>query len=150
MATLKSENFSSRLKMPKRSKRVKFSGRSAKKKKRKVRKRPYKGDRHAHAKRRYAKRHPTIAARMEEAETANYLLHQLLKTISSKESDPYKYHPRDPTKDPEYKFSDARLKAFKDDFPAPDVNFWRPQGQGRPPYVGNFPDHRYRHPHEGI
>ena len=129
--------------MPKK-KRVRFRSRSAKKT-RKDRKRPYTRSKHAHAKRRHAKRHRSRAV-VEEAKMANYLLNQQLKTVRSTESDPYNYHPRHPTKDPEYKFSSKRVQAFKDEFPAPDVHFWRAQGENRPPYVGNFGAARYKQP----
>ena len=100
------KGFSSRVSfkgMPK--KKVRFRSRSGRsKKKKKVRKRPYKRTKHAHARRRHARRHRSAAV-VEEAKMANYLLHQVLKTMRSTESDPYEYHPRHPTNDPEYKYS---------------------------------------------
>ena len=63
---------------------------------------------------------------------ANYLLNQLLKTVSSTESDPYNYHPRHPTKDPEYKWSGERMKRFKSEIPAPDVNYFNAPGDQPP------------------
>ena len=139
--------------MPK--KKVRFRSRSGRsKKKKKVRKRPYKRTKHAHARRRHARRHRSAAV-VEEAKMANYLLHQVLKTMRSTEGDPYEYHPRHPTNDPEYKYSSKRMQSFKDEFPAPDTHFWRAQGENRPPYVGNFGAARYKQPwrelvpHEG-
>ena len=78
----------------------------------------------------------------EETELTNYLLHQMLKTMSAPEGE-YKYHPRHHTKDREYKFSSDRTQAFKRGFPSPDVNFWRPPGPSdsgtwtAAPYRGN-------------
>ena len=125
---------------------------SAKKKKRA---RPYKRDAKKHARRRYARRHPKskIDHRHRirtEVESLNYLLHQLLKTASADPQEPYQYHPRHHTKDPEYEFSTKRMKEFKRGFPAPDVSFLRPQGK-EPPHRGTFYEwmHTYQHPHEG-
>ena len=83
----------------------------------------------------------------------NYLLNQMLKTMSSTEEKPYHYHPRHHENDPEFAFSDDKTQEFKKGFPAPDVNLWRPQGRGMPPSRGNFPGwepqwaHTYNHPH---
>ena len=83
----------------------------------------------------------------------NYLLNQMLKTMSSTEEKPYHYHPRHHENDPEFAFSDDKTQEFKKGFPAPDVNLWRPQGRGMPPSRGNFPRwepqwvHTYGHPH---
>ena len=64
----------------------------------------------------------------------------LLKTAASTDTEPYHYHPRHHTNDPEYGFSGPRVKTFKKGFPAPDVHFWRAQGDAVPPARGNFPD----------
>ena len=121
--------------------------------KRKI-KRPYKRD----ALRRHARRHKRRGAaskvhghhkRMyKEAETQNYLLHQLLKTASAEETDPFHYEPRHWSKDPEYKFSAEPVQEFKQGVPAPDVHFWRPQGRALPPSRGNYP--QWEHPHVGV
>ena len=92
-----------------------------------------------HAKRRHRKRHPKSSVRsshkrmFEEAETANYLLNQLLKTTSAEP--PYNYHPRHYTKDLEYKTGSARLREFKRGVPAPDVQMWRPPPYEMGPYT---------------
>ena len=78
----------------------------------------------------------------------NYLLHQMLKTVSSTEEQPYNYEPRHYTRDPEYRFSGDAMKEFKRAQPAADTHFWRPQGKGMPPSRGNFPE--WEHPHVGI
>ena len=75
-----------------------------------------------------------------ESETMNYLLHQILKTASSTETDPYNYEPRHHSKDPEYKFAGERMQEFKRGVPAPDTHFWRPSGRDMPPYRGNYPE----------
>ena len=127
----------------KRSKRrVKIGGRVRGKKP----KRPYKLDKAARLRRRHRRRHPTSKVhghhkRMRrESETMNYLLHQILKTASSTETDPYNYEPRHHSKDPEYKFAGERMQEFKRGVPAPDTHFWRPQGNALPPYAGNYPN----------
>ena len=114
------------------------------------RKRPYKLDKVSRAKHKFRKRRHRQSRitghgkrALKEAEFTNYLLKQLLKHADEEE---YHSHPRHATKDPEYQFSDARTRAFKDGFPAPDVHFWRPQGTDAPPHLGNFPN--YKHPHE--
>ena len=71
---------------------------------------------------------------------ANYLLHQVLKTMRSTESDPYNYDPRHHSKDPEYRYADKITQEFKRGVPAPDTHFWRPQGNALPPYAGNYPN----------
>ena len=131
---------------------------SSKKKKAKKRVRPT-ANKARHAKRRHRKRHPKSSVRsshkrmFEEAETANYLLNQLLKTTSAEPEKPYHYHPRHHTKDPEFAFSTPERREFKQGFPASDTHFWRPQGAGMPPSRGNFPgwephwEHTYQHPH---
>ena len=87
-------------------------------------KRPYKLDKAARLRRRHRRRHPTSKVhghhkRMRrESETMNYLLHQLLKTASSTETDPYNYEPRHHSKDPEYKFAGERMQEFKRGVPA--------------------------------
>jgi len=134
--------------------------RSKSKKKKRPLKRPYKLDKKSRARHRARKRrHPSSRVhghhkRMrEEAELSNYLLHQVLKTASSTDADPYSYNPRDHSKDPEYKFSSPQMQEFKRGVPASDTNFWRPQGKGMPPHRGNFPGwepqwaHTYNHPH---
>ena len=113
---------------------------SSKKGRRKV-KRPYgKHNKAARLKARYRRaRHVDHGPRMlKEAESLNYLLHQLLKTASSTEDKPYNYEPRHYTKDPEYAFSSPALQEFKRGVPAPDTHHWRPQGQGMPPHRGNY------------
>ena len=125
-------------------------------------KRKHKTDKKSRAKRRHRRmRHAKSAVRghhkraLEEAEMTNFLLNALLKTAESTDQDPYHYHPRHYTHDPEYNFSDARTKEFKRGVPAPDVHFWRPQGDDAAPSRGNFPgweprwEHTYRHPHAG-
>ena len=114
---------------------------SKRKRKRKL-KRRHKTDALTHAKRRHARsRNHTHKARMvKEVEHVNALLTQLLQTASSTESKPYHFDKRHHTKDPEYAWSNERTKQFKQGFPAPDVNFWRPQGETLPPSRGNFPN----------
>ena len=104
--------------MPRRS-------RSTRKKKRTRRKRPYTRDKREHRIRR--RRKHNRKEMHTEVKTMNYLLHQMLKTMSAPEGE-YNYHPRHHTKDREYKHSGDRTKQFKRGFPAPDVNFWRPPG----------------------
>ena len=111
--------------------------RSSKKKKKRVRPTANKA---RHARRRHRKRHPASRVSshkrlFEEAETANYLLHQLLKTTSADPLKPYHYHPRHHTKDLEYKTSNARMRAFKRGVPAPDVQMWRPPPYETGPYT---------------
>ena len=77
----------------------------------------------------------------------NYLLHQMLRTMSDKETDPdmqYHYDPRHHTKDVEYQHSSFPLQEFKRSVPAPDVHFWRPQGRGLPTHRGNVEPGRWR------
>ena len=131
--------------MPRKASRSQSKRRkSAKKKKRKRR---YRTDKHTHAKRRHARTraHRHKARMFQEAETMNYLLHQLLKSASAPEDKPYHYHPRDPSKDPEYKWSSERMQKFKQGFAAPDFTLLRPQGDAEPTHRGNFPD--WQHPH---
>ena len=117
------------------------TARSKKRTKRKKRKRPYKRDKRAHKVRRRKLHHK--AEFRKEQEMTNYLLHQMLKTMSAPEGQ-YNYHPRHFTKDREYKFSSDRTKTFKQGFPSPDVNFWRPPGRPESdtwtaaPYRGNI------------
>ena len=115
----------------------------AKRAKKKKRARPYKHDAKKHARRRYARRHPKSKINHQrrirkEVESLNYLLHQLLKTASAEPEDPYQYHPRHHTKDPEFKFSNPRTQEFKKGHPATDTHFWSPQGDDLPPHIGNF------------
>ena len=139
----------------------KKSKRKRKSRRKKV-KRPYKLDKESRARHRYRKkRHKSSAVHghhkrlRDEAELANYLLNQILKTAASTEADPHHYHPRHHSKDPEFKYSGARTREFKQGFPAPDVHFWRPQGEGMPPSRANFRgwepqwEHTYGHPHAG-
>ena len=131
---------------------------SKKKRKSAKRKRPYARDKAARLRRRHKRRHRASRVhghhkRMrKETETMNYLLHQLLKTAASTDAKPYHYEPRHHSRDPEYKFSDARTKEFKRGLPAADVHFWRPQGSDMPPSRGNFPgwQPQWEHPHVGI
>ena len=140
--------------------RQKARSKSKKKSRKKRAKRPYKLDKHSRARHRYRKRrhktsvvHGHKAHARQEAEMTNYLLNQMLKTMSSTEEKPYHYHPRHHENDPEFAFSDDKTQEFKKGFPAPDVNLWRPQGRGMPPSRGNFPGwepqwvHTYGHPH---
>ena len=114
------------------------------KKKRKRRKRP-KHNKRAHKLRRRMLHHKEESRK--EAEMTNYLLHQMLKTMSAPEGE-YKYHPRHFTKDREYKFSSGRTQRFKRGFPSPDVSFWRPPGPTdsdtwtAAPYRGNLDDEK--------
>ena len=131
---------------------------SKKKRKSAKRKRPYARDKAARLRRRHKRRHRASRVhghhkRMrKETETMNYLLHQLLKTASSTDAQPYHYEPRHHSRDPEYAFSDARTKEFKRGLPAADTHFWRPQGSGMPPSRGNYPgwEPQWEHPHVGI
>ena len=115
--------------------------RSARKRGRKI-KRRHKTDAMTHAKRRHARSraHSHKHRVINEVQTVNALLTQLLQTAASTESKPYHYDKRHYTKDPEYAWSDERTQQFKQGFPAPDVNFWRPQGDALPPSRGNFPN----------
>ena len=132
--------------MPRRSRtkqKAKKRSRSGTKRKRKRKlKRRHKTDALTHAKRRHARsRNHTHKARMvREVETVNALLTQLLQTASSTESKPYHFDKRHHTKDPEYAWSNENTQKFKRGFPAPDVNFWRPQGENLPPSRGNYPN----------
>ena len=133
--------------MPKLKRRSrKASARKRSRKKRRALKRPYKLDKKSRALRRFRKRrhraskvHGHHKRQAVEAETTNYLLHQLLKTAASTDADPYHYEPRHHSRDPEYKFESERMQEFKRGVPAPDVHFWRPPGKGAPPHLGNYP-----------
>ena len=123
-----------------------------KRKKHRKHKRPYgKHNKAARLRKRYRRgRYVDHTPRMlKEAETLNYLMHQLLKTASATEGKPYNYDPRHHSKDPEYAFSSPAMQEFKRGFPAPDTHHWRPQGQGMPPHRGNHPgwDPVWDHPH---
>ena len=139
--------------------KAKSKRKPAKSKRKPRRPRPYKLDKKSRAKHKYRKRRHKKSRvtghrkrARDEAELTNYLLHQLLKTADEED---YHFHPRHASKDPEYQFSSPALQEFKDGFPAPDVNFWRPQGTDAPPHHGNFPNwrpewvHTYQHPHAG-
>ena len=108
---------------------------------RKKRKRPYTRDKTAHKIRRRRTHYRHEVRR--ETKMMNYLLNQMLKTMSAP-ADTYHYHPRHHSKDREYKFSSDRQQQFKKGFPAPDVNFWRPPGPAdsgtwtAAPYRGNI------------
>ena len=109
--------------------------------------RPYKLDKASRARHRYRKRrhkHSRVTGHhnraLKEAQMSNFLMNALLKTAASTDTEPYHYHPRHHTNDPEYGFSGPRVRTFKKGFPAPDVHFWRPQGDAVPPHRGNFPD----------
>ena len=114
-------------------------GASAKKKKKK-RARP-KAGKARHARRRHRKRHPKsrVASHhkrlFDEAETANYLLHQILKTTAADPDKPYHYDPRHYSKDLEYATGNERLREFKKGVPAPDVQMWRPDPYEMGPYT---------------
>ena len=112
-----------------------------------ARKRRYRTDKHSHARRRHVRTrvHGHKARLLKEAETMNYLLHNLLKSASAPADKPHQYHPRHFSKDPEYKWSSQRTQEFKQGFAAPDFSLLRPQGEVEPPHRGNFPD--WRHPH---
>ena len=112
------------------------TARSKKRTKRKKRKRPYKRDKRAHKVRRRALHHK--AEFRKEQEMTNYLLHQMLKTMSAPEGQ-YKYHPRHHTKDPEYQWASREQQQFKRGFPAPDFSLLRAQSKDLPPHLGNFP-----------
>ena len=115
-------------------------------KKRTGKKRPRRRARpYVHSKRKHRHRRRVVhhrAAMAKEAETMNYLLHNMLKTMS-KPAGEYHYHPRHHSRDPEYRWSSARMKEFKRGFPAPDTHSWRapaPESDtwtGKP-YRGNF------------
>ena len=109
--------------------------------KKRRRKRPYTRTKRAHKIRRRRRHHH--GEMLKEAETMNYVLHQMLKTMSQPAGE-YNYHPRHHSKDLEYRHSSDRTKQFKRGFPAPDVNFWRPSGPADSdtwtgaPYRGNI------------
>ena len=113
-------------------------GASAKKKKKRARPKAGKA---RHARRRHRKRHPRsrVASHhkrlFEEAETANYLLNQILKTTAAEPEKPYHYDPRHHTKDLEYATGNERLREFKKGVPAPDVQMWRPDPYEMGPYT---------------
>ena len=119
---------------------------SKRKKKRRRVKRPYKTHATAHARRRHARTvvHGHHKRMADESQMMNYLLHQLLKTASSTDAEPYNYDPRHHTKDVEYQHSSFPLQEFKRSVPAPDVHFWRPQGRGLPTHRGNVEPGRWR------
>ena len=125
--------------MPKRRSAKKRS--RSRKRQRKL-KRKHLTDKQTHALRRHARsrRHAHKSRVVREISTVNALLTQLLQTASSTEDQPYHYDKRHYSKDPEYAWSDERTQQFKQGFPAPDVNFWRPQGDALPPSRGNFPN----------
>ena len=112
-----------------------------KKRKRKKRQRPYTRSKRTHMIRRRRK-HDRHGMR-REAKMMNYLLHQMLKTMSAEPDKPHYYHPRHHTKDPEYQHSGQRLQEFKRSVPSPDVHFWQPQGKGLPTHRGNYPRERW-------
>ena len=137
--------------MPKQKRKSSKRKKSGKKGRRKV-KRPYgKHNKAARIRARYHRaRHVDHGPRMlKEAESLNYLLHQLLKTASATADKPYHYEPRHFSKDPEYAFSSPALQEFKRGVPAPDTHHWRPQGQDLPPYRGNYEawEPVWAHPH---
>ena len=82
---------------------------SKKKRKRKL-KRRHKTDKHSHARRRHAKTraHGHKHKMLREAQNTNALLTQFLKMGAGTEDAPYHYDKRHHTKDPEYRWSDAR------------------------------------------
>ena len=86
--------------------------------KRKKRQRPYKRDKRAHKIRRRKKHHRREMRR--ETKMMNYLLHQMLKTMSANaDGKPYHYEPRHHTKDPEYKWDSEERQEFKRGFRHP-------------------------------
>mgnify|MGYP003707240941 CR=1 FL=1 len=119
---------------------------TASKRKRKKRQRPYTRSKRTHMIRRRRK-HDRHGMR-REAKMMNYLLHQMLKTMSAEPDKPHYYHPRHHTNDPEYGFSGPRVRTFKRGFPSPDVSFLRAQHETLPPHAGNFP--AWAHPLHGI
>ena len=131
--------------MPRRSSKRKTAKKRSGKKRRKI-KRKHKTDKLTHAKRRHARthKHQHKARMVHEVKTVNSLLSQLLKTAAPTETgaDPYHYDKGHYTKDPEYKWSNPATQKFKQGFPAPQVNFWRPQGAALPTYRGNYPQWR--------
>ena len=110
-------------------------------KKRRRKQRPYKRDKRAHMHRRRKLHHG--AALMREQEIHNYLLHQMLKTMSNPEGS-WSHLPRHHTKNPEYASSDPRHQRFMRDVPAPDFHYWRAPGPSdsgtwtAAPYRGNI------------
>ena len=88
----------------------------------------------------------------KEGGTASHWLRELLKLLTS--ADPefneqhYHYDPRHFSKDPEYKYSDERTKAFKREIPAPDVHYFAPPGD-QPTHLGNYSRFRKREDREG-
>ena len=84
-------------------------------------------------------RHRHLPRMIKEQELTNYVLNQLLKTASSSDANPYNYHPRHHTKDPEYQWETEERRTFKRGFNAPDVSMLRPQGDDLPPHLGNYP-----------
>ena len=116
--------------------------------------RPYKLDKHSHARRVHRKKRHRHSVRrthnkrvLEEAEMTNFILNSLLKTASSTDDKPYHYNPRHPERDPEYKFSSDRVKDFKKGFANPDVSMLR---DGMNPHRGNYPNWEpqwYEEPH---
>ena len=120
--------------MPRKSSKKKKS----RTKRRKKRVRPYKRHHKTHKMRRRILHHGHKFKK--EMEMSNYLLNQMLKTITNPD---YNYHPRHHTKDREYKHVNKRHQEFKKGFPSPDTNFWRPSGAAdsgtwtAAPYRGN-------------
>ena len=115
----------------------------SKRKAKRTSKRPYKLDKESRARHKYRKRRHPRSRRTQhhgrmvaEAQLTNTLLEAI-----AKQSNPG-IQPRHYTNDPEYAFSNDRTKEFKRGFPAPDVNFLRPQGAGLPPSRGNYPNWR--------
>ena len=116
--------------MPRKSSKKKSKSRT---KRRKKRVRPYKRHPKTHRMRRRMLHHGHKFKK--EQEMSNYLLNQMLKTITNPD---YNYHPRHHTKDREYKHVNKRHQEFKRGFPSPDTNFWRPAGGAdAAPYRGN-------------
>ena len=74
---------------------------------------------------------------LKEVQAVGSILAQLLQ---SQHDENYHYDKRHHSKDPEYRWSDARTREFKKSVPAPDVHFWRPQGKSLPTHRTNFSD----------
>ena len=77
------------------------------------------------------------SSKTKDSGTATHWLRELLKLLTGVQypEDKYHYDPRHYSKDPEYKWSDPRTRAFKKEIPAPDVHYFNPPGD-QPPHLG--------------